>query len=79
MRGRAQHGAGARFGAFLTQHNADDRLQSLGERGRYAMESLGEAFRSPASYALLAVFIIVIIGSRELFSQGVPAIGTIVE
>lgn len=74
-----QVGAGARFGAFLTQHHADDRLQSLGERGRVAVESIGEAFRTPAAYAALAVFVVLLFGSRDLFSQGVPAVGTIVE
>lgn len=74
-----QVGAGARFGAFLTQHHADDRLQSLGERGRFALESIGEAFRLPATYAALAVLVVVLLGSRDLFSQGVPAVGTLVE
>ena len=74
-----QVGAGARFGAFLTQHHADDRLQSLGERGRFAMESIGDAFRSPAAYAMLAVLVVVLVGSRDLFGQGVPAVGTLVE
>jgi GT2 family glycosyltransferase len=74
-----QVGAGARFGAFLTAHHADDRLQSLGERGRFAMESIGDAFRRPSAYAALAVFVIVLFGSRDLFSQGVPAVGTLVE
>jgi GT2 family glycosyltransferase len=74
-----QVSAGARFGAFLTAHHADDRLQSLGERGRFAMESISEAFRTPASYAALAVLVVLFVGSRDLFSQGVPAVGTLVE
>ena len=38
-----------------------------------------DLFRSPAAYALLGVFALVLIGSRDLFSHGVPAVGTLVE
>ncbi len=74
-----QVGAGARFGAFLSHRHADERLQSLGDRARSASESLGEALRTPAAFALLAAFVVLIFGSRSLFSQGVPAVGTFAE
>jgi GT2 family glycosyltransferase len=74
-----QVGAASRFGAFLSQHHADDRLQSIGDRARDSVEAFVDLFRSPAAYALLGVFALVLIGSRDLFSHGVPAVGTLVE
>jgi len=71
-----QAGAGARFGAFLAHRHADERIQSLGDRMRATSESVGDALRTPAAIALLAAFVVLIFGSRALFSQGVPAIGT---
>ena len=71
-----QAGAGARFGAFLTHRNADQRFQSLGDRLRATSESLSDALRTPGAVALLAALVVLIFGSRALFSQGVPAIGT---
>jgi len=71
-----QVGAGARLGAFLAHRHADERLQSLGDRMRAGSERLGEALRTPAAMALLAAFVILLFGSRALFSHGVPAIGT---
>jgi len=74
-----QVGAGARFGTFLSQHHADDRLRSLGDRARDAYESFAEVFRTPAATALLVVLGFVVFGSRDLFAHGVPGVGTIVE
>ena len=74
-----QVGAGARFGTFLTQHHADDRLQSIGDRTRYVVDSLAELLRTPAASLLLVVLALVAFGSRDLFAHGVPAVGTIVE
>jgi len=71
-----QAGAGARFGTFLTHRHADERIQSLGDRMRATSESMGDALRAPAAIALLAAFVVLIFGSRALFSQGVPAVGT---
>ena len=74
-----QVGAASRFGAFLSQHHADDRLQSIGDRARDSLDAFVDLFRGPAAYALLGVFALVLIGSRDLFSHGVPAVGTLVE
>ncbi|MCJ7437150.1 MAG: glycosyltransferase [Acidimicrobiia bacterium] len=71
-----QAGGGARFGAFLAHRHADQRLQSLSEGMRATSESLGDALRTPAAIALLTAFVVLIFGSRALFSHGVPAIGT---
>jgi GT2 family glycosyltransferase len=74
-----QAGAGVRFGAFLTHRHADERLQSLGDRFRDASERFGEALRTPAAIGLLVALLVLLFGSRSLFSQGVPAIGTFAE
>ncbi len=71
-----QVGAGARFGAFLTHRHADERLQSIGDRMRGASESFADALRTPSAVALLVAFVVLLFGSRSLFSQGVPAVGT---
>ena len=73
-----QVGAGARFGTFLTQHHADDRLRSVGDRARDVYESFTELFRTPAAALLLVVLAFVVFGSRDLFAHGVPAVGTLV-
>ena len=71
-----QVGASARLGVFLSHHHADDRMQSLSERGRDVLDAAGELFRHPASAVMGVFFVLVIAGSRGLFSHGVPAIGT---
>ena len=71
-----QVGAGTRLGSFLSQHHAEDRMQSIGERGRDAFESFMDFMRHPGSLALTAFFVLVLVGSRKLFSGGVPPIGT---
>ena len=73
-----QVGAGARVSAFLAHRHADERLQSLGERGRDFAEAIGDAMRTPAAFALLAALVVLVFGSRDLFSSGVPSIGTLV-
>ncbi len=69
-------GAGARFGAFLTNRHADERLQSIGDRMRAATESFADALRTPSAIALLVALVVLLFGSRSLFSHGVPAVGT---
>ena len=73
-----QVGAGARVSAFLAHRHADERIQSLGERGRNLIEVFADAMRTPAAYALLAAIVVLVFGSRDLFSNGVPAVGDIV-
>ena len=71
-----QVGASARLGVFLSHHNADERMQSLTERGRDIADAAGELFRHPASAVMGVFFVLVLAGSRGLFSHGVPALGT---
>ena len=73
-----QVGTGASLGAFLSQHRADERVESIGARSRDALEALGESLRHPASIAFVVFFVFVLLGSRDLFSQGVPALGDLV-
>ncbi|MFO7590648.1 MAG: hypothetical protein R6X23_07085, partial [Acidimicrobiia bacterium] len=73
-----QVGASARVSAFLAHRHADERIQSVGERGRDLLEAFGDAMRTPASYALLAAIVVLAFGSRDLFSDGVPAVGDVV-
>ncbi len=72
-----QVGAGASFGAFLAQHHADERMESIGDRGRDALETAGDALRHPATFAFVAFLALVLLGSRDLITQGVPEIGTL--
>lgn len=71
-----QVGAGARVGSFLTQHHADERIESLEDRVRDGLESLTTTLLHPASIALGVFLLVVIIGSRDFFSSGVPAVGS---
>jgi len=71
-----QVGAGARAGAFLAQHHADERMRSLGERGRDLVAAFTDVLRHPAAIALAGYFLLVVFGSRGLFSSGVPEVGT---
>ncbi|MEX2267995.1 MAG: glycosyltransferase [Acidimicrobiia bacterium] len=73
-----QVGAGARAGAFLSQHHADVRMKSIGERGRDALDTFAEFMRHPAAIALIAFFVLLVVGSRDLFTDGVPQVGTMV-
>jgi GT2 family glycosyltransferase len=71
-----QVGATARFGAFLSHHNADERMYSIGERGRNAIDTFGDMLRHPASLALLALMLLLVVGSSGLLFGDVPAIGS---
>ncbi|HEY6316759.1 MAG TPA: glycosyltransferase family 2 protein [Acidimicrobiia bacterium] len=70
-----QVGSTARVGAFLSQHHADERIESLEDRVRDNLESFLHALTHPASLALIAFLLVVVIGSRDFFSSGVPAVG----
>ena len=73
-----QVGPNARFGAFLTQHHAEERLQAIGERSRDAAVGMADALRQPATIVLAVFALLLLVGSRSLFSQGVPDFGTFV-
>jgi GT2 family glycosyltransferase len=74
-----QVGPSARFGAFLTQHHAEERLQAIGERSRDVVSSVTDALRHPASIAFAVFALLLVVGSRTILSSGVPDFGTLVE
>jgi GT2 family glycosyltransferase len=73
-----QVGAGARVGSFLTQHHTDERIESLEDRVRDSLESLGDTLMHPASFALAAFVLVVVFGTRDFFFSGVPGVGSFV-
>lgn len=68
-------GAGLR--GFVAEHVAsDDRMRSIADASRSAVSVATERTRQPL-FALAAVLALVwIVGSRHLFTGGVPAVGT---
>lgn len=67
----------ARLGAFFAHHmHTDTRLRSIGDASRNAVDSVSDGMRTPAAIAFLGFLVLVVVGSRSLISQGVPAIGT---
>jgi GT2 family glycosyltransferase len=73
-----QVGAGSRAGAFLSQNQAEERMHSLGARGSDALDAVFEFLRHPTALALLAFALFVVVGSRDIFSDGVAQVGTMV-
>jgi GT2 family glycosyltransferase len=73
-----QVGSTARVGAFLSQHHADERIESLEDRVRDNLETFLHALTRPATLALIVFAFVVIVGSRDFFSSGVPAVGDFV-
>ncbi len=67
----------ARLSAFLSHHlHTDTRLQSIGDAGRSAVDSMSDGMHAPAGIAFLGFIVVFIIGSRSLITKGVPTIGT---
>jgi len=67
----------ARLGAFLTHHlHTDVRLRTLGDASRTAVDSVSDGVRTPAAVAFLGFLALVGLGSRDLITHGIPAIGT---
>jgi GT2 family glycosyltransferase len=68
---------GARLRGFVAGHVAtEDRVRSLADAGRSAASAAAASVRHPL-FGLVAVLVLVwLVGSRALFGEGVPAIGT---
>ena len=67
----------ARLSAFLAHHlHTDTRLRDLGEASRSAVDSMSDGVRTPAAIAFLGFLVLVVVGSRDLITGGVPSIGT---
>jgi len=74
-----QIGSMTRLSAYLTLHmHADDRLRTLGDRSRDAVDRVSVGMRAPAALAFLAFLAVVLVGSRDLITNAVPGIGTLV-
>jgi GT2 family glycosyltransferase len=74
-----QVGSTTRLNLFLAHHvRGDDRVQSFSERGRAAVDSMSDGVRTPAAIAFFVFLVLVLVGSRQLVTQGVPSIGTMI-
>ena len=72
-----QIGTMARVSAWFAHHLHDEgRLREIGDAGRNAVDSVSDGMHAPATVAFLVFLGLVLLGSRDLFSHGVPAIGT---
>src|SRR5262245_49705133 len=67
-----------RVRSFLTHHHADERMESIGDRLRAGLESLGNLLRHPGTIAFVAFLAVLGFGSRKIITKGVPAVGTLV-
>lgn len=73
-----QVGPMARFAGFLTQHRLEERFEAIGERSRDALADVVDAARHPLTIAFAVYALLLFLGSRILFSDGVPDFGTMV-
>ena len=74
-----QVGSFTRLSAFFSHRVRDDeRIQSFSSRGRVAVDSVSDGVRTPVAVAFAVFLALVVVGSRDLISKGVPAIGTMV-
>jgi GT2 family glycosyltransferase len=74
-----QVGSLTRLNAFVSHHmHGDDRIRSLSSRSRNAVDSVSDGMRTPASLAFFGFVLMVLLGSRDLITRGVPSIGTMV-
>ncbi len=72
-----QIGTMARVSAWLAHHlHTEGRVRQIGDASRNAVDSVSDGMRAPATVAFLVFLGLVFLGSRDLFSHGVPAIGT---
>jgi len=68
----------ARLRSFLTHHHADERVESIGDRVRLWGDRTADALRHPGTLAVAAFLVVLVIGSRAVITDGVPAVGTLV-
>jgi len=71
-----QVGMYSRFDAFLDHSQADERIESVGDRVGSLVDRISDGLRSPAAIGLVMVLIVFVFGARDLLTQGVPAVGS---
>ncbi|HEX6310957.1 MAG TPA: glycosyltransferase family 2 protein [Acidimicrobiia bacterium] len=68
----------AQVRSYLSDHlHTEERLQTLGAAGRQAVDAASAGARQPVAIACVAVLVVLLVGSRDLISQGVPAVGSL--
>ncbi|MET0421805.1 MAG: glycosyltransferase family 2 protein [Acidimicrobiia bacterium] len=68
-----------RLNAYLSHRlHGDELLRSFGSRSRSAVDSMSDGLRAPGALAFVGFVAMVIFGSRDLITHGVPSIGTMV-
>ncbi|MGH9032789.1 MAG: glycosyltransferase family 2 protein, partial [Acidimicrobiia bacterium] len=68
----------AQLRSYLSHHlHTDERLRTLGEAGRTAVDVASTGARQPVALACVAVALLFLVGSRDLIFGGVPAVGTL--
>lgn len=73
-----QLGWRARVRSFLTHHHADERMESMGDRLRRTVDALADTARHPGTLAFGLFVLVLLLGSREILTDGVPAVGSLV-
>jgi len=73
-----QLGWSERVRSFLSHHHADERMESIGDRLRSWTEAFVDAVRHPGTLAFGVFLVVVLAGSRQILSGGVPGVGTLV-
>ncbi len=64
--------------SYLSQHlHAEERLRSLSEAGRSAVDAASAGTRQPIAIATILVVLLFLLGSRDLVLGRVPAVGTL--
>ena len=68
----------AQLRSYLSHHlHTEERLRTIGEAGRTAVDVASTGARQPVALACLAVALLFFLGSRDLIFGGVPAVGTL--
>src|SRR5205823_2624524 len=71
-----QVGAGLRLREFFVHHlHSDQRLRNLGRASRNAVDNVSDRLHRPATVAFLGFVVLLLFGSRDLLTRGVPAVG----
>ena len=73
-----QIGWSARLQSFLSHHNADERVESMGDRLRSTADQVFDALRHPGTVMFACYVVVLAFGTRLLWSRGMPEVGDLV-